>query len=594
MVKNIQQFSKGIPKTPKPVHATAIRHHALLASGYVRQHMILDERWTNSDLIDVYSNMAILLKKHLIFKQLEKKTIIEGIRFKHKDLRQHVQNGRKSLRRSLGEEFEQKLHTILINDKQMQRLYVNMMPQDIEENIKQRTFTMKKEHDRLSLKLGDMKQKLEEALIRSSELQIRVRFQNEYILQEELTIRTLYTAIKNSQTRLKAIKTINTTYKKMLQVMKDEEKFFEPILNSLSKDIEDQQNFIAYVLCVGSPVLDKEKELQQNASKLEEIKRSQTTSKGQWLGEVKRGSWQRKSYFNARLPSLVVDMGRHYARETRDMVILNRLLADVEGQVKSLQEVTLSFKPKAIPSIFKQQSANNLGLRKQIALDALQEQSLADRNFSLLYQKQFLQHDFHQSFLNKENNIKQLKEKICQEDLREKEIMQWMQERGKTSVVVTCSLWNFYDVLRHVHVRREYKVKPLRYPNEYLKQPLLRYESMAMKAAPPLEFEEDALNVLKVVTQKLLKLTLAYNQLMPKNAAKNVIEDIVAKNKEAYNAHYLATAKSEHCTADIISHKDEDHSHYLPSLREETKIPTRAVIKDLSSKLVEHYVAKQE
>lgn len=55
-----------------------------------------------------------------------------------------------------------------------------------------------------------------------------------------------------------------------------------------------------------------------------------------------------------------------------------------------------------------------------------------------------------------------------------------------------CSLWNFSDILRHVHIKRQPKVKPISYPKTYMKLPLLKYEHLEMRAAPPLAFEEDS------------------------------------------------------------------------------------------------------
>lgn len=69
--------------------------------------------------------------------------------------------------------------------------------------------------------------------------------------------------IENSNVRLKAIKTINGTYRKMIQVLRHDGIFYEPILRSLSQDIEDQSNFIKHILHLGMPAIAKFKELSE-------------------------------------------------------------------------------------------------------------------------------------------------------------------------------------------------------------------------------------------------------------------------------------------------------------------------------------------
>lgn len=48
---------------PKPVRPQALRFHGLFGMSYVRQHVMVDERWTPGSLTEEYSGMADLLGK---------------------------------------------------------------------------------------------------------------------------------------------------------------------------------------------------------------------------------------------------------------------------------------------------------------------------------------------------------------------------------------------------------------------------------------------------------------------------------------------------------------------------------------------------
>lgn len=66
--------------------------------------------------------------------------------------------------------------------------------------------------------------------------------------------------IENSTIRLRTFQLLNNTYKKTLQILHSDCLFYEPILQSLEKDIEDQKTFITYIIHCASPAIrDKEK-----------------------------------------------------------------------------------------------------------------------------------------------------------------------------------------------------------------------------------------------------------------------------------------------------------------------------------------------
>lgn len=51
------------PLTPKPVHPRALRFHGLFGMSNVRQHAIVDDRWTANSLTEEFGCMADMLSK---------------------------------------------------------------------------------------------------------------------------------------------------------------------------------------------------------------------------------------------------------------------------------------------------------------------------------------------------------------------------------------------------------------------------------------------------------------------------------------------------------------------------------------------------
>lgn len=55
-------------------------------------------------------------------------------------------------------------------------------------------------------------------------------------------------------------------------------------------------------------------------------------------------------------------------------------------------------------------------------------------------------------------------------------------------VLLRYTLWNLHDIMRHVGPK---KMPKLKYPVDYLKLPLLKYEVLTMRACSPDPFEEN-------------------------------------------------------------------------------------------------------
>jgi len=147
--------------------------------------------------------------------------------------------------------------------------------------------------------------------------------------------------------RLKAIKTINNTYKKMIQVLVHDEIFYEPILRSLSSDMDDQSNFIKHILFLGMPAIAKFKELNDEFRNMEDKSRKNLQMKLQMLASLKKPAGTSINFNKPKEAPPTTNLKR-YVRETQSMMILKLELKAVEKTIKEVKFVTLCSQAKEI------------------------------------------------------------------------------------------------------------------------------------------------------------------------------------------------------------------------------------------------------
>lgn len=124
------------------------------------------KEWNPESVLTQYSCMVSVLEKHHQFQKHEKKTLYNKLRKKSHRLRQECKDGKTKLKTALYDSNTKQLRNLLINHRDMQRLYQRMPSHLVVENIDQRTFVMKKERDRLRSRLNQLTSKYNEKLVR--------------------------------------------------------------------------------------------------------------------------------------------------------------------------------------------------------------------------------------------------------------------------------------------------------------------------------------------------------------------------------------------------------------------------------------------
>lgn len=150
--------------------------------------------------------------------------------------------------------------------------------------------------------------------------------------------------VENSQVRLKAIKAINIAYMKMVQVLCNDAIYYDPILRSLSDDMEDQTTFINHIIYLGMPAIARYRELNLEYNQLEDKSRRNIHDHQSRLSLLQKSSRDTIELFKRKktvrkLEEVVVQ--HHYVRETHNMVLLKNVIKVIEKVIRDLKFGTL-------------------------------------------------------------------------------------------------------------------------------------------------------------------------------------------------------------------------------------------------------------
>ena len=92
--------------------------------------------------------------------------------------------------------------------------------------------------------------------LEASEIQDILKYRNVFEGPDEIMAKKIRMELKNSETRLRAIKTIGRAYTKIIDTMMHDSLYFEPVLTALQDDINEQSGFIENTIKMGLPALD--------------------------------------------------------------------------------------------------------------------------------------------------------------------------------------------------------------------------------------------------------------------------------------------------------------------------------------------------
>lgn len=98
-----------------------------------------------------------------------------------------------------------------------------------------------------------------------------VRYYDIKEFKEERDTKRLLAELKNSETRCRAIQKINSTNKKVIDQLLRDSLYFQPVLDALNADWDEQTMLVKQTYSIGYPAIQNVKKLNKELKKLHEV-----------------------------------------------------------------------------------------------------------------------------------------------------------------------------------------------------------------------------------------------------------------------------------------------------------------------------------
>uniref|UniRef100_A0A1A9Z6L4 Uncharacterized protein n=1 Tax=Glossina pallidipes TaxID=7398 RepID=A0A1A9Z6L4_GLOPL len=555
--------------------------HAFLGLNYVKQHMMSDSGWCFQDLVDQMEHFKRMMKTYQSVSNLEKKADSAMYKEVLRKLRNKVHDGRLLL---YARKNQKQIGSSNFKDKPRVRLYKDMSLFEISERIDQQSFVLRKEYDRLHFRCGELKQKLQALVHERDFIDTRMVFYNNFGLEENEKAKLCRNKIQASRVRLNAAQTINTTYKKIIKILRNDANYYEPIIRSLIDDIKDQEGYINFIIGVGNPALVQFRKLSNfYTRKRDAMQRTSTRFYDEIMDHLHTG-FKKTGLPSANKITNASELINRYNRSSRDMRVLEIELSKVESVIKHLETVTLSAHSTQVYRTIRTQSGANAKLQRWLQFGALANEMLEIKTQKSEIVRNLLRHNYTGWPQKNRYKEKKLRLAIKREDDYEADMIQQMKEISPHIVLIRFTLYRLNDMLRFVNYRSQ--TPAMRYPTEDLKLPLLKFENPPGRAYPPLPFEENLENLMKVVQEKLKKLLKVFK-------IKEQTESLMEKRRHIYNEELQKSYTRYDDDYSILDHlyqhsRISDHPDEEPStIKIWAGVPNRARIKQRSAAIIE-------
>lgn len=93
--------------------------------------------------------------------------------------------------------------------------------------------------------------------------------------KEEKDTKRLFVELKNAETRRRAIQKTNTTYKKIIDQLLKNSLFYQPVLEALNCDWNEQTSLVRQTYEIGFPAIQNVKTLEKELKKLQKVSKNE-------------------------------------------------------------------------------------------------------------------------------------------------------------------------------------------------------------------------------------------------------------------------------------------------------------------------------
>ncbi|XP_063709078.1 cytadherence high molecular weight protein 2 [Culicoides brevitarsis] len=492
----------------------------LFGTRYLKRHKMRDKRWTAADKMLQYSGLTRLYERDHVLRNIteasERKSQVKKVKEMRKELKQ-----KNLLMRIAIHGDAQRIKNIVQHDKYMRRAFPKWDSYKIVERINDYTFMKRKKLDILK----DQKQKLtdqyEKRLLEVAALQDRIKYQDTIEPKERSLTRKIEADLKNSETRVRTIMTVNRAYKKIIGIMLQDSIYYDSVLEALKEDMAEQEMFIQKTILLGKPAIATAIELQEEHTWLEQKTRREMEMRIKDLLEHR----EKIAENNKKVRTLVrrdedfeIDPSR-YDRDTPSIVELKKELEEVEKGIKALKLAALACEPLDIYPNMKEQSRKSERIIDQINRKEKEKNFALDRELHAHVIEESLKYDLTDDEIAKLGDIESMKLQIAEEKKKQEEIEEKIKSRADNFLLIRMAFQHLVEVLDTVG--KSHNVVRKKAPGSMLNLPLLKFDKIFQKYKPPPPVEENIDNLLKVAKSKIDTIVKIYQTELNKENAED-------------------------------------------------------------------------
>lgn len=242
--------------------------HPLFGTRLLNVHNFRDPRWQPTDKIDQYYGLTRLYIANKHMKNITSKSIEKELEKKLFDLQKELIASRDILKKALYGDID-RIKSIFMDYKELRRSYQSMPVLQIVESLDNKTFVKRKELDRLINERHRITEAYKTVLLQLAKFQDRVKYIDEKDISEDIMVRDIQVELQNSEIRMRTLRIVNETYRKIIDNLAHDAHYFEPTLKALEDDSAEQTELINHALKLGIPALKTLRNLTQTYIEIE-------------------------------------------------------------------------------------------------------------------------------------------------------------------------------------------------------------------------------------------------------------------------------------------------------------------------------------
>ncbi|XP_018331904.1 uncharacterized protein LOC108741563 [Agrilus planipennis] len=424
----------------------------MLGALAVRVHGIQDERWMTKDKITQYKGMVTLFRRDRKILEADSAVARKKQKKELKNLQKEIERQRHDLDNAIRGD-RQMLRTTLQENRAMQLAYQDMHPLKVVECLHQENFNKRKQLDRLNYHMSQRTDQLIALKLEQAQLEDNKKSDDCLVLPVEKVIEIVTGQVQDAVLKREAALSVRHTYKKILNILKQDALYFDAVLNAIKIDACNQSKCMLGATQLGqlaTEYLDDRIEEFNNLEKLVKRDMKERENNLQELRNRVHSVSENMRFFLRRDSD--INLGRVLLEKTYSDIALKDDIEYLEGVLTVLKNSFAVPNFEALlPCILEQDRQKNRLQELLATMTEYRDTLLKKKNHAALMHSVMV-NSMVETTLEYKAQKKELLTKIAEQETRKKEVDEVCMHRYKLLAMVRTALlaiWVFTLIINY-------------------------------------------------------------------------------------------------------------------------------------------------